>query len=146
MEKTYKRYERLLADFREAFGREAAGVYSAPGRTELGGNHTDHQGGRVLAASVNLDIAAAAAPHEEGVIRVYSPGFPAVEIPLQNLEGPREEERNTSKALVRGTAARCRKLGVPVEGFDAFLDSTVPGGSGLSSSAAYEVLLAGIIN
>lgn len=62
MEKTYKRYEKLLADFREAFGREVAGVYSAPGRTELGGNHTDHQGGRVLAASVNLDIAAAAAP------------------------------------------------------------------------------------
>lgn len=77
---------------------------------------------------------------------MYSPGFPAVEIPLQNLEGPREEERNTSKALVRGTAARCRKLGVPVGGFDAFLNSTVPGGSGLSSSAAYEVLLAGIIN
>lgn len=141
-----ERYEKLLADFRAAFGREAAGLFSAPGRTELGGNHTDHQGGRVLAASVDLDIAAAAGPNEENVIRVYSPGFSAVEIPLQNLEGPRPEERNTSQALVRGTAARCRRLGVPVAGFDAFLHSAVPGGSGLSSSAAYEVLLAGIMN
>lgn len=140
------RYQTILDKFQSAFGREAEGLFSAPGRTEIGGNHTDHQLGRVLAASVSLDVAAAAAPNGGGIIRVHSEGFRPVEISLEDLEGPRAGERNTSAALVRGVAARCRELGFPVEGFDAMLQSDVPGGSGLSSSAAYEVLLAGIIN
>lgn len=134
----------LMEVFSPAEGAPAA-LFSGPGRTELGGNHTDHQEGRVLCASVDLDMIACAAPNGLGIIRIWSEGYSPVEIDLDSLN-PREEERNTSLALVRGVASRVAALGYPPVGFDAYVSSAVPAGSGLSSSAAYEVLLGNIFN
>ena len=120
-------------------------VFSAPGRTELGGNHTDHQHGCVLCGSVDVDILACAAPSGTNTMRIVSKGFPRLEIALDDL-AVHEEERGTSVSLVRGIAAKMRELGCTVVGFDACMCSDVLAGSGLSSSAAYEVLMGSIIN
>ena len=135
----------LDAGFREAFGGEPERYFSAPGRTEIGGNHTDHQRGRVLAAAVNLDTLAAVRVNGTGTIRILSQGYPMSVVELNQLE-PQAEEVNTTPALIRGVAARFVQLGCQVEGFDAYCTSTVLPGSGLSSSAAYEVLIGTIIN
>ncbi|NCB28836.1 MAG: galactokinase [Clostridia bacterium] len=141
-----ERIQAVLRRWEETFDRtDCAGVFSAPGRTELGGNHTDHQHGRVLAASVNVDMLAVAAPTGTNRIRVCSEGYPALEISLDGT-APVESERNTSAALIRGVACRIRELGYTVGGFDVYMVSDVPAGSGLSSSAAYEVLLGTIMN
>jgi len=133
--------------FEAAFGAQPERFFSAPGRTELGGNHTDHQHGRVLAAAVDLDILAAVRPNGSGRIRVQSQGYPLIEVDLRELS-PQPGEENTSAALIRGVAARMTALGCPLEGagLDACLVSSVPGGSGLSSSAAFEVLVGTILN
>lgn len=137
----------VLTGFNEAFGASPEALFSAPGRTELGGNHTDHQHGRVLAAGVDLDILAAVSPNRSGTIRVQSEGYPLIVVDLAELT-PKVEEINTSAALIRGVAARMAGLGCPLEkaGFDAYMVSDVPGGSGLSSSAAFEVLIGTILN
>lgn len=135
----------LDAGFRETFGTAPQQYFSAPGRTEIGGNHTDHQRGRVLAAAVNLDTLAAVRLNGTGTIRILSEGYPMAVVELSELE-PRKEEVNTTPALIRGVAARFSQLGCRVEGFDAYCLSTVLPGSGLSSSAAYEVLIGTIIN
>ena len=135
----------LDAGFNAAFGGAPVAYFSAPGRTEIGGNHTDHQRGRVLAAAVNLDTLAAVRPNGTKVIRMLSQGYPMCEVALDALE-PREEEINTTPSLIRGVAARFVQLGCDVQGFDAYCESTVLPGSGLSSSAAYEVLVGTIIN
>ena len=143
-----RRLSDVLDQFCAAFGAEdatAVTVCSAPGRTELGGNHTDHQRGRVLAASVNLDILACAAVNGTDSIRILSQGWPMVTVDLSRLE-PVEEEKGTTAALVRGMAARAVQLGHKVSGFDAYAVSDVLPGSGLSSSAAYEVLVGVLIN
>ena len=114
--------------------------FSAPGRVELGGNHTDHQHGCVLAAAVDLEMRAAVTPNHGGVIRVFSQGFAPVEVALGDWT-PRPEERNTTAALVRGMAAQFIRRGAALTGLDMRVTSQVPVGSGLSSSAAFEVLL-----
>ena len=136
----------LTQNFRTNADTELS-VFSAPGRTELGGNHTDHQHGRVLAASVDLDVLAAVVRTDSGLLRVQSEGYPLVEIELGDL-APRPEEINTTAALLRGVAARFAQLGCSFHGagLDAYVVSNVPGGSGLSSSAAFEVLIGTIIN
>ena len=141
------RCQKVMESFEAAFGRAPEALFSAPGRTELGGNHTDHQHGRVLAAGVNLDILAAAAANHTGVIRFQSEGYPVIEVDLRELE-PKEEEKNSSAALIRGVAARMARLGCPLGdwGLDAALVSSVPGGSGLSSSAAFEVLVGTMVD
>ena len=121
------------------------GLFSAPGRTEIGGNHTDHQHGRVLCASVDLDMLACAAPNGLNVIRIQSEGYPTLEVELNDLL-PHVEEEGTSAALVRGVAAKLTQMGYTVSGFDACMTSNVLSGSGLSSSAAYEVLIGIILN
>ena len=128
-----------------AFGVAPTHYFSAPGRTEIGGNHTDHQRGRVLAAAVNLDTVAAVRENGTDVIRILSKGYPMCQVDLKELT-PREDEVNTTPALIRGVAARFTQLGCQVRGFDAYCESTVLPGSGLSSSAAYEVLIGTIIN
>ena len=135
----------LDAGFVAAFNREPDRYFSAPGRTEIGGNHTDHQRGRVLAAAVNLDTVAAVRENGTDLIRVLSKGYPLYEINVKELT-PKAEEINTTPALIRGVVARFVQMGCPVKGFDAYCESTVLPGSGLSSSAAYEVLIGTIIN
>ena len=135
----------LDSGFAAAFGGTPERYFSAPGRTEIGGNHTDHQRGRVLAAAVNLDTRAAVKLNGTNVIRILSKGYPLCQVDLSELT-PVESEINTTMALIRGVAARFTQLGCKVEGFDAYCESTVLPGSGLSSSAAYEVLIGTIIN
>ncbi len=135
----------LDAGFAAAFGGAPERYFSAPGRTEIGGNHTDHQRGRVLAAAVNLDTRAAVRLNGTDTIRILSKGYPMSVVDLKEMT-PREDEINTTPALIRGVAARFSQLGCKVEGFDAYCESTVLPGSGLSSSAAYEVLIGTIIN
>ena len=135
----------LDAGFQAAFGSIPEHYFSAPGRTEIGGNHTDHQRGRVLAAAVNLDTRAAVRVNGTNTIRILSEGYPLCTVSLDCLT-PQPSEINTTPALVRGVAARFRELGCPVSGFDAYCTSTVLPGSGLSSSAAYEVLIGTILN
>ena len=137
--------EALNAGFARAFGRAPERYFSAPGRTEIGGNHTDHQRGRVLAAAVNLDTVAAVALNGTNTIRIQSEGYPLCLVELDQLT-PKDDEINTTMALIRGVAARFTQLGCKVEGFDAYVTSTVLPGSGLSSSAAYEVLIGTIVN
>lgn len=140
-----KQKEKLDAGFSAAFGGAPTRYFSAPGRTEIGGNHTDHQRGRVLAGAVNLDTQAAVRPNGKNVIRILSKGYPVSVVDLSVLT-PVAEEINSTPALIRGVAARFKELGCPVEGFDAYVESTVLAGSGLSSSAAFEVLVGTIIN
>ena len=140
-----ERKEALDAGFAAVFGTNPEFYFSAPGRTEISGNHTDHQRGRVLAGAVNLDTQAAVRPNGTNVIRIQSQGYPMCEVSLDNLE-PVASEINSTPALVRGVAARFVQLGCQVGGFDAYAESTVLPGSGLSSSAAYEVLIGTIIN
>ena len=135
----------LDAGFEAFFGCAPERYFSAPGRTEIGGNHTDHQRGKVLAAAVNLDTLAAVRENGTDTVRILSEGYPLCEVNLNQLE-PVESEINSTPALVRGVAARFSQLGCTVKGFDAYCTSTVLPGSGLSSSAAYEVLIGTIIN
>ncbi|MDR3145670.1 MAG: galactokinase, partial [Treponema sp.] len=126
-------------------------VFTAPGRTELGGNHTDHNRGKVLAASVQLDSVAIAAPRKDGRVIFRSTAYPDVVVDLADPSGaadlaPKAAERGTTEALVRGIAAEFAARGVAVGGFVANADSTVLSGSGLSSSAAVEVLLGRIFD
>ena len=137
--------KRLDAGFAAAFGGTAERYFSAPGRTEVSGNHTDHQRGRVLAGAVNLDTVAAVRVNGTDVIRVQSKGYPLCQVRLDALE-PVNAEINSTPALIRGVAARFAQLGCKVGGFDAYCESTVLPGSGLSSSAAFEVLVGTIIN
>ena len=119
--------------------------FSAPGRTEIGGNHTDHQHGCVLAAAVDMETTAEVTLNGTNVIRVDSEGYKPVEIDLSDLK-IREEEKNTTAALIRGVAAAFAQRGYKLAGFDAKVKSTVLPGSGLSSSAAFEVLIGRILN
>lgn len=135
----------LDTGFLAAFGGAPERYFSAPGRTEIGGNHTDHQRGRVLAAAVNLDTRAAVRVNGTDTIRILSKGYPMSQVELSCLT-PVESEINSTPALIRGVAARFAQLGCQVRGFDAYCESTVLPGSGLSSSAAYEVLIGTIIN
>ena len=146
-DRAHTRCLEAAAGFRQAFGYPAQALFSAPGRTELGGNHTDHQRGCVLAAAVDLDILAAAAVTGSGAIRVLSQGYPMTEVSLRELT-PQEGEKNTSAALIRGVASRMQELGCALagKGLDVYMTSTVPKGSGLSSSAAFEVLLGTMLN
>jgi len=135
----------LDTGFAAEFGGKPERYFSAPGRTEIGGNHTDHQRGRVLAAAVNLDTVAAVRVNGTDTIRISSKGYPQSCVNVTELT-PVESEINTTPALIRGVAARFAQLGCEVKGFDAYCESTVLPGSGLSSSAAYEVLIGTIIN
>lgn len=135
------RYTEALDSFGALFGYEReVSIMSAPGRTEICGNHTDHNNGKVLTASINLDAIAVVSKNDDGIIRVKSKGHRMNVVELSDLE-PKEERYGDSTSLVQGVAAGIKNLGFAVGGFDAFTMSDVMGGSGLSSSAAFEVLL-----
>lgn len=158
------RYRRLLKGFSEHFpdhgDTDRPLFFSAPGRTELCGNHTDHNNGKVLAAAISLDTIAAAAPRHDSLVRIVSEGFGAFDVDLADLSA-RPRERGSSAAIVRGMAAGLTSLAArrngaaatagdassataTISGFDAFVQSDVLPGSGLSSSAAFEVLMGAI--
>jgi len=148
LERARERLRRALVTFRGVFAPGAAApvaVFSGPGRTELGGNHTDHQRGHVLCAAVDLDILAVAAPNGLGVLRVQSKGRRMDEIDLADLS-PHDRETGHSASLIRGVASCIRERGYAVTGLDVYTVSDVPVGSGLSSSAAFEVLLGNVLN
>lgn len=142
------RYAALVEDYAAHFGTDGAQpvFFSSPGRTEIVGNHTDHNNGLVLAAAVSLDTLACAAPTQDGVITLYSAGYaqPFV-VDTRDLE-IKEEEKNTTFALIRGVCCKLRDMGYEIGGFNAAVTSRVLGGSGLSSSAAFEVLLVSILD
>ena len=142
-------WRQAIAGFQETFRQERKAeltLISAPGRTELAGNHTDHNGGIVLAASVHLDTKAVVAPREDSLVRLHSAGFPTpFEVDLADLE-PHEEEEGSPAALIRGVGHALDVEGYRIGGFDAFVASSVPVGSGLSSSASFEVLVAEVHN
>lgn len=143
-----ERIAAAVARYREVFTapeESPVAVFSGPGRTELGGNHTDHQHGKVLCASVNMDMLACAAPNATTIARIHSEGYPVLEVDLSDLT-VHAEEAETSQSLVRGVAAGIVERGGAVAGFDAYMCSEVPAGSGLSSSAAYEVLVGVMMN
>lgn len=138
----------VMAGYQSTFAKDEntqVTICSAPGRTELGGNHTDHQRGKVLTGSVDLDALACAAPNDTGKIRILSEGYGLIAIDCGSLD-PVPGEENTTQAILRGVAGRIAALGYPVSGFDAYVISDVPGGSGLSSSACFEVLIGTVIN
>ena len=135
------RYEALAEAYRAKFASEPECFVSAPGRTEVVGNHTDHQNGRVLAGAVNLDTVAAVAANGTNKVCLYSEGYDKpFEVDLSDLN-VHEEEKNTTFSLIRGVAAKLNELGYKIGGFNAQVTSTVFKGSGLSSSAAFEVML-----
>jgi galactokinase len=119
--------------------------FSVPGRTELGGNHTDHNHGIVLAASINCDSAAAASPREDLTVNLYSEGYGLIKADLSELD-PRKDEEGSPAALIRGVAAAFRERGYRIGGWEGYLSGQVLPGSGLSSSASIEMLIAAIFN
>jgi galactokinase len=148
VERQTARYRELLRLFHETFpdDKGAVELFSTPGRTEVGGNHTDHNGGRVLAAAVSLDAVAAARKNDSGIITLYSKGYnEPFRVDIDDMAS-KPHEKETTTALIRGIAARFVELGYKIGGFDAYITSDVLRGSGLSSSAAVEVLIGTILN
>ncbi len=146
LEEQKKRHRSVLDTYAELYGNDGdVFMFSAPGRTEVGGNHTDHNHGKVLAASINLDTVAAAAKRDDGIICEKSSGHGMNTVDLSDLE-PNENEYGKSSALIRGMCAGFRKYGYNIGGFNSTGVTQVLSGSGLSSSAAYEVLIGTILN
>ena len=140
------RYLKAVGEFKKLYpNRDEAEIFSASGRSEVGGNHTDHQHGCVLAAAVNLDVISITAFHDEGVIRLKSEGHDENLVELGSLD-VKKEEYGTSNAIIRGVAAKFTEMGAKIGGFDAYTTSDVLSGSGLSSSAAFENLIGTIFD
>ena len=144
--KQKERYVKIAESFEQLYGdgRDVS-IFSAPGRTEVGGNHTDHNHGKVLAAGVNLDAVAVAGKNDENIVRVKSEGYKMDVVDLSDMS-VMPDERSRSASLVRGVCAGFKNRGYAIGGFDAATASDVLSGSGLSSSAAFEVLLGTILN
>ena len=138
-----KRYIQAIEKFIELYGDQEVSVFSVPGRSEVSGNHTDHQHGEVLAASINLDMIAVVAKSD--AIKVLSDSYDIQAIELNDLD-MKKEELETSEGLIRGTVASLKEKGYNVGGFVGFITSDVLQGSGLSSSAAFEVMIGTIIS
>lgn len=141
-----ERYLRVLTTYGELYGTDGeVGIFSAPGRSEVCGNHTDHNHGKVLAAAINLDAIAVAAKNNKDVIRLKSEGYDMDMVDITDLN-PNKAEYSKSKALIRGVCAGFVQRGYEIGGFDAATANDVLSGSGLSSSAAFEVLVGTILN
>lgn len=142
-EEQFKRYENLLDRFKESFNAEGGYFASSSGRVEVCGNHTDHNGGRVVSCAISLDTLACFLPNEEQIIRIKSEGYPDIIVDLKEKEF---KKGSNSASLVKGVAVGLENLGYIVGGFNACFTSNVLGGAGISSSASFEVLVAEILN
>ncbi|MCR4926956.1 MAG: galactokinase, partial [Lachnospiraceae bacterium] len=140
-----ERYEKAADRFVSLFGDEEISIFSAPGRSEVGGNHTDHQHGEVLAASINLDAIAFTAKKDDGIIRIVSDDYPMVTIDTSDIE-KNDSEEGTTIALIKGVLKGSLDRGFKIGGFDSFITSDVLIGAGLSSSAAFETVIGVIIS
>lgn len=141
-----KRYIETINEFAEVFGKDRViSIFSAPGRSEIIGNHTDHQHGKAIGASIDLDVIAIVSLNNTNTINIKSKGYSTDSIDLSECE-PIESEKNKSSSLIRGIAAAFKSKGYDIKGFDAYTSSSVLKGSGLSSSAAFETLVGTIIN
>lgn len=139
------RYVSAIEKFEELYGAKEVSIYSAPGRSEVGGNHTDHQRGQVLACAVNLDAIGIIAKRDDGIIKVVSDSYDIKPIDTNKL-AKKEDEEGTSEGLIRGVAAKLHDEGYVVGGFYCYATSDVLVGAGLSSSAAFEVLIGTILS
>ena len=140
-----QRYVSALRNYMEEFGFDDVEIYSAPGRSEVGGNHTDHQNGEILAASINLDAIGIVKKTTDNKVTILSKGYTLITISLDNLE-MQEEEKETTIALIKGVLAGFVNHGYKIGGFKAYITSDVLIGAGLSSSAAYETLIGNILS
>ena len=140
------RYARAIDSFIELFGDKEAQLCSVPGRSEILGNHTDHNHGKVLAGAIDRDIIAVAARNDDGVIRFFSEGYPMSEVRLCDVYDPDRFENYSSSALIAGVARAFADNGYTVGGVDVYSTSEVLKGSGISSSAAYEVMVGNVLN
>ncbi|MBQ6823044.1 MAG: galactokinase [Clostridia bacterium] len=140
-----KRYTNAAARFEELFGHPHTAIFSAPGRSEICGNHTDHNMGKAVGGSVTLDILAFVSPREDGIICIMADGFPPVEVDTADTE-MKNDEKGDSAALVRGIAFKMKEHGYKVGGFNAYTTNNVSKGGGLSSSAAFEVVMTSILD
>ena len=140
-----KRYVKAMEEFIKLYGETEVEVYSAPGRSEVGGNHTDHQHGMVLATSINLDAIAIVSKNEDSTIRLVSEGYKMIVLDSDDLK-KKDSEEETSKGLIRGVLAGLKSRGYKVGGFNAYVTSDVLIGAGLSSSAAFETVIGTIIS
>ena len=139
------RYVNAIESYEKAFGEDDVTIYSAPGRSEVGGNHTDHQHGEVLAASINNDAIAIVKPLSENVVKVISDGYDLITINLDNLDLV-EDEKGTTTSLIKGVLAGVKEHGFQIGGFQAYITSDVLIGAGLSSSAAFETIIGTILS
>lgn len=139
------RYIHAIEEYEKVFGSQEVEIYSAPGRSEIGGNHTDHQHGEVLAASINLDAIAVVSKIPDREVRIISDGYPLITIDLMQLEY-RKDEEGTTAALIRGVLDGVQKRGYKTGGFQAYVTSDVLIGAGLSSSAAFETIIGTILS
>lgn len=140
-----ERYVKAIESFEAQFGAQEISIFSAPGRSEVGGNHTDHQHGEILAASINLDAIAIVKPVEEAVVEILSEGYGLLTVDLNDL-AMKEEEKESTMALIKGVLFKMQENGHKIGGFQAYITSDVLIGAGLSSSAAYETLIGTIVN
>lgn len=140
-----KRYVQAMEEYIKLFGEQDVEIYSAPGRSEVGGNHTDHQHGMVLATSINLDAIAIVNRNEDSCVRVQSAGYKMIELNAEELD-KRPEEESTSVGLIRGVLAGLKERGYKVGGFNAYVTSDVLNGAGMSSSAAFETIIGTIVS
>ena len=145
LEKQRQRYISAVNEFINKYGDVEVEIYSAPGRSEVGGNHTDHQGGMVLATAVNMDVIAVVEKTSDTKVSVFSEGYGETNISIEQLDVV-EEEKGTTAALIRGVLSELKKRGFNIGGFNAYITSQVPEGAGLSSSAAFETLIGNIIS
>ena len=140
-----ERYIKALESFEKIYGEKEVEIYSAPGRSEVGGNHTDHQFGKVLATSINLDAIAIVAKRDVDVIDLKSEGYERIIVSLSSFD-PSKAEKGTSQALIQGVASKLKEEGYKIGGFEAYVTSDVLNGAGMSSSAAFEVLIGNILS
>ena len=140
-----ERYIKAIKKYEELYGEGEVEIYSAPGRSEVGGNHTDHQRGQVLACGLNLDVIAIVSKTDDNIIKIVSDDYNIKDINVNDLS-KKDSEENTSESLIRGVAKRLKDEGYTVGGFKTFMTSDVLRGSGMSSSAAFEVAIGTIIS